>query len=265
MKIKKILFILVFLSLGIFVADSCFSSRSSTTGDKQTQSFSSKGPANETEISSTAAPLQEAKKAPPLELVQNESEFKQRFPGNWTFGRSLRGKIDYISGGNINFDVREKGQAAKLMTALSPTLGVPAEQLEEQKLNETTKTELSRVTEFKQMVDGLEVYNGQVTIHSRETDGAVFMINNDSKKVGDFNRVPRISAIKAQSVLESKYGSVEHLELKRGPVIFVSDEGATELAWVFEVKFGAPKFHGLEAVVGAETGFVLSETPTTVH
>ncbi|MDZ4661455.1 MAG: hypothetical protein SGJ18_07515 [Pseudomonadota bacterium] len=207
---------------------------------------------------------QSAAEAP--SLVANEAEFRKKFQGNWVFGRSPMGRISYISGGIINADVRVKGRAASLIEALSPTLDVPAEQLEEQVLNETTKTELSRVTEFKQKVDGFEVYHSQVTLHSRETDGAVFIINNDSKKVGDYNSVPRLSAAKAQNILVSKYGSdLNKLELKRGPVIFVGNDGATELVWIFEAKFGAPKYHGMEVAVGAESGLVLSEIPTTVR
>ncbi len=201
------------------------------------------------------------------ESFESQEEIKDLPKKELVLERNASGRVEYISAGFEKIDARVKGEAGHLLESMSDVIDVPFTQLIEQPLNLTTKTDLSRIVEFKQSIDGIEVYHGQITIHSRETDGAVFLINNGTKKVGSFERNPKLSYEDGSEILIEKYGesNIVSINLTRGPVVFVEDSGDTELAWIFEVKLVTPKLHGLESVVGAESGRVLSEIPTTVR
>ena len=191
--------------------------------------------------------------------ITNENEFRTRFPGQWQIVNNSRGRPTSISGGPMLIGVKNEADVQNLTRTLAPLFGVKPEQLLEGQPTVTGVTDASRTYELKQTVDGVEVFGGVIRFHTRTSDGAVYIIDNMTEPVKGFSRQPTVTQQQAEQVLRSKYGAQAQLiTFNRGPVVYAGK--ITELAWVFNAKFGAPNHQNIMAVVGAISGEILRET-----
>jgi hypothetical protein len=198
------------------------------------------------------------------EPITTKEKFLKKYPGNWVFGEGKNGGISYISGATIDANITDEARAQSFAESIAPLFSVPPEQL----ANETkmiAETKMSKAYQTSQTVDGFVVYQGMLVVHTRTSDGAVYIVNNDLKDVGPYNRVPAITPADGEAIIRAHYGvNLISVTLKAGPVIFASLP-PTELAFIFHVEINGKTYHTLEVVVGAESKKILAETSTTIR
>jgi len=217
--------------------------------------------ASKTATAQAQAPAQQASPGqspgtPSPAPVRNESDFLQRFPGPWTFNRNTRGRIQSFSGALMNVGAKSEADVPALMRMIAPMLDVPAEQMLAAPVTVNGVTGASKTFELKQTVDGIEVFGGIIRVHTRSSDGAVYIVDNLSHPVGGYNKMPSVTQQQAAQIVADKFGAGAEVRFNRGPVLFAN--GATELAWVFNV-MTTPHRQTLLLVVGASSGQILSE------
>ncbi len=209
-----------------------------------------------TSVTTQKATPQLAEAAAPSQ-IKSETDFTRRFGEGWLFKRNDNGKLSYISGSTIPNVGRSPASLKSFTNEISALLETPIEQIQKLPI-EINKTDLSRTYHIPQTVEGLTVYQGQLTYHVRQSDDAVFMISNQLKNVGPFDKRLRYNLQQATTFLQNKYGNeIRKVDSTRGPVLFASAMSASEQAWVFIVSFKTPKLHQEEIVIGAETGVEL--------
>ncbi|MDZ4663124.1 MAG: hypothetical protein SGJ18_16055 [Pseudomonadota bacterium] len=198
------------------------------------------------------------------DIISSEEAFLNIYPGNWTFKRE-NGHLNFIAGGNIPAAGNDKDSVKKFVTKIAPLLGVPAEQFEPE-FKETSRSALSVMFLVEQRSDGFSVYQGNLSVQARNVDGAVFLINNQMRDVGPFNKSPRLSSGDAQKIIEKTYfNEIDKIALVKGPVIFARERDKTELAWVFNVTFNSPQYQAFEVVIGAQSGQELHQQSLVIH
>ncbi len=189
----------------------------------------------------------------PANAILSEGDFIKKYPGNWLFKRMGKGRLNYISGGNVPNLGRSPQSVRTFIEQIAPLLEVPAQEITEPQ--EINRTDLTRVYHANQSTDGYPVYQSMLSVHVRESDDSIFMINNQLKDVSDYNKDLRYTRQQAETYIQSHYaGEFEKVVFREGPVIFKSDSVAPELAWVFTLTYKQPKLQQVEIVIGAYSG-----------
>jgi hypothetical protein len=189
----------------------------------------------------------------PANAILSEKDFLKKYPGNWLFKRVEKGRLNYITGGNIPDVGRSPQSVRDFMAQISPLLEVSPKELTE--TQETSRTDLTRVYQSKQITDGYTVYQSMLSVHVRESDNSVFMINNQLKDVSGYNKEQRFTQKQAETYIQTHYaGEYEKIVFRDGPVIFKTDSVSPELAYVFIMTYKQPKLHQVELVIGAYSG-----------
>ena len=174
------------------------------------------------------------------------------------------GRLSYITGTSQPNLGRSPASIKDFVQRISPLLEVQPKDLTEPK--EFSKTELSRVYQVSQKNNGYNVYQSSLSVHIRESDNSVFMVNNQLKDISNYNKDIRYSSKQAETYIQNKYqGEIAKLVFKDGPVIFATDEYPGELAWVYHLTFKQPALHTVEIVVGANSGEEIYKQSIVVH
>ncbi len=196
--------------------------------------------------------------------IKSEFEFIKKYPGNWIFKRIEKGRLNYITGGNVPNLGRSPAAIKNFVQEIAPLLEIPATQLTDPK--EINHTDLTRVYHTNQITDGYPVYQSVLSVHVRESDNSIFMVNNQLKDVAGYNKELRYNRNQAETYIQSNYaGDFEKIVFKSGPVIFKSETVAPELAWVFIMTYKQPKFEQVELVIGAYSGEEIHRQPVNVQ
>lgn len=189
----------------------------------------------------------------PANVILSEGDFIKRYPGNWLFKRMEKGRLNYITGGNVLNLGRSPQSVRGFIDQIAPLLEVPAKEISDPR--EINRTELTRVYHANQIADGYPVYQSVLSVHVRESDDSIFMVNNQLKNVAEYNKDLRYNRQQAETYIQSHYaGEFEKIVFRDGPVIFKSDSVAPELAWVFTLTYKQPKLQQVEIVIGASSG-----------
>ncbi|OQW46596.1 MAG: hypothetical protein A4S09_05295 [Proteobacteria bacterium SG_bin7] len=189
----------------------------------------------------------------PANAILTEKDFLKTYPGKWLFKRVEKGQLNYITGGNIPERGRSPQSVREFVNEISPLLEVSPNEITDPKI--INRTDLTRVYHSQQVTDGFSVYQSILSIHVRESDGSIFMVNNQLKDVAGYNKDLRYTQKQAETYIQSHYsGEYEKIIFRQGPVIFKSVTGAAELAWVFIMTYKQPKLHQVELVIGAYSG-----------
>ncbi len=189
----------------------------------------------------------------PANAILTEEDFLKHYPGKWLFKRLEKGKLNYITGGNIPARGRSPQSVREFVNEISPLLEVSAKEITNPK--EINRTDLTRVYHSQQVTDGFVVYQSVLSIHVRGSDDSIFMVNNQLKDVSGYNQDLRYTQKQAETYIQSRYaGEYEKIIFRQGPVIFKSNSGNPELAWVFVMTYKQPKLQQVELVIGAHSG-----------
>ena len=196
--------------------------------------------------------------------ISSEEAFTKAYPGNWTFKRE-NGRLNFIAGGNIPAAGNNKESVREFVVRIAPLLGVPAAQIEPE-VKETSRSALSVMFLAEQRSGDFSVYQGNLSIQARNADGAIYLVNNQLRDVGIYNKSIRVSSDDAQKIIEKKYfNEIDKIALVKGPLIFAKERDNTELAWVFNVTFNSPQYQAFEVVIGADSGLELHNQNLVVH
>ncbi|PWU20554.1 MAG: hypothetical protein C5B49_04090 [Bdellovibrio sp.] len=195
--------------------------------------------------------------------IQGEDDFRRRFPGEWSFLKDDRGRIRTIAGGPMRVQASDTTKIPGIVSLLAPLLDLVPEQVLSRGVRANGITEASQTFELDQVVDGYEVFGGILRIHARIGDGAVYIVDNLTQPVGDYNRQVSVTAADSENILRQKYPEASQIKMIRGPVLWTGSQ--TQLAWIFNVSFNLPRFHTAQVLVGASNGDILSELPATTE
>lgn len=197
-------------------------------------------------------------------LIKTETDFLANYPGSWRFKRMERGRLSYITGSSSPNLGRNPASVKDFVQRISPLLEVHPQDLTEPK--EFSKTDLSRVYQISQKNNGYNVYQSMLSVHIRESDNSIFMVNNQLKDISNYNKDIRYTSKQAETYIQNKYrGEISKLIFKDGPVIFATDEYPGELAWIYHLTFKQPALHTVEIVIGANSGEEIHKQSIVVH
>lgn len=189
----------------------------------------------------------------PANAILTEADFLKHYPGQWLFKRIEKGRLNYITGGNIPERGRSPQSVRDFVNEIAPLLEISEKEIMDPK--EINRTDLTRVYHSQQVTDGFSVYQSVLSVHVRENDGSIFMVNNQLKDVSGYNKDQRYTQKQAETYIQSRYaGEYDKIIFREGPVIFKSDSVRAELAWVFVMTYKQPKLHQVELVIGAHSG-----------
>lgn len=191
-------------------------------------------------------------------VSREKANFIAKYPGNWTFHESTSGEIRSLMGGSIPKVAASEESALNFLREIAPMLGTRPENL---KLSMIQPTASGRTQSYRveQVVDGFRVYQGQATLIGNKKTGDGIIVNSTIRDVQFRGATPQFTALQAEDQILIKY------QLEPGdagltnpdPVLFETQPGQVELAWVFsaDLKNGPKGSH--EVVVSAITGNIL--------
>lgn len=201
----------------------------------------------------------------PAGLKYNEDLFKKKFGSQWKFVFNSENRIHRIVGGTYPSQSRDEKDILNFAQTLSPFLGVPSHQLNNQNIEISTSA-LSTGYKIDQWIDEFPVYQGNLAVFSKNNDGSIFMINNNLREISHYSQDILVSKEEAKEFLNA-YFKERHLiklNFKKGPVLFSHNDGTGELSWIFFVQLQNP-FHSMELVVSAQNKKILHQENLSVR
>lgn len=200
-----------------------------------------------------------------LNIVSNENEFLQQYPGEWIFAKNPdASSISTITGGLIGGVADQPDGLRLLAQQIAPLLKARPEEIGDQTLG--TDSTLSRIAGFDQLANGFLVYDGSVDFQIRKSDSAIFVINNQLRPVTDFDRNPRLNANEAiQRLAYSLSAKETEFKLRNKQlVVYAKANQKSELAWVI-IRSRAPfDPETTEYVVSAVDATILDQRSLTI-
>ena len=203
----------------------------------------------------------EAGSAKPLTL---EDLMASRYGNGWAIQRDGQDRIMNVMGGSIAGAGRGEQSILALATELAPYFMNNRPELARAVVADPG-SELSKSFTVKQVAQGYEVFAGEIRVFARASDGAVYMINNDLKDVGNFSTTPRVLQDEARKRVIAHFQSRELSGLKFQNLLVWGNGTATELVWVFVATVKTPKFDKIQTFVGAQTGDIVFEQTMLAH
>lgn len=195
---------------------------------------------------------------------ENESELtaylNQNYPGPWNLQKDESQKIVTLLGGEIPGAGESSEAATELAKKIAPFLGVASDQVAASGV-QIDSTPRSVTYDFKQTVDGFDVFDSQMRLFARKEDGSVFMINTELRPVRSLNTEIVYSAEDARRVVDEQYsarGSLSIVQKSYRPMIWTEGSSA-ELAWFFIVTIQGDALDRLEVLVSAQSNRIVLE------
>lgn len=194
--------------------------------------------------------------------IMTEDDFRKTYGTEWRFSRNNQKRISRVFGGQIAGIGNDWERVYQFGQSVAGLFGVGVADLKPQRgeAGESARTEGFRIN---QSHDGFDVYQGNMVLFIKKDDGSLFMINNNLKPIGDYDREIKVSVAEAESYLRSELQDKDLRELAADPrPILYSSGSQAQLGWLFTVTLGREKFVH-EIVVSTQTLSILSRLDFT--
>lgn len=206
------------------------------------------------------------------EMPSVETYFHEQYPANgWRILKNSAGQVTSIipeDGGSISA-AQYGGNVLAWAKHIAPLFGATADQLNS---SETQETNFQMVYHIQQTVEGYEVYNGGLQVFVRQSDKAIFNLNNSLKQVASFDSEERVSREAAWNFLTQQFENpIERIDgTYANPTekqIYAEDPNKQpELAWIFDIRVNnTEEYLTRRVLVGSSSGNILVSEPTSVH
>jgi hypothetical protein len=189
---------------------------------------------------------------------------KLQHPGDWQLSRDPTGRIFSISGG-LALDIGNNShRALEFAKTIAEKLGHNPGQLNSQEADESNPN-ISK-HHFEQKIEDFIVFQSSFSLISRKKDGAVYIINNELKKVENLSTEISFDIKRAETLAEEHFKNREpqFLECENHTPVIFADSATPELGWRFELELNSPH-DKKEVIVGIASGKVIYEKSMIVH
>lgn len=165
---------------------------------------------------------------------------------------------DNINGQYSDITINDFNTAKKSLEEIQDRLNIKSvnDELQEDKMNTGMSTNTYK---FKQIYNGLEVYQKGLIVYSNKDGVAKGIINDYIKIEENFNTVPQNTSEQLEDVVKNKINELGYTDYKikeNNLIIYVTKEGNAELAYIYTIDVG---MFPLKLVISDSTKEILSQ------
>jgi len=189
---------------------------------------------------------------------------KNQYPGDWQVSRDPTGRAFSFSGGLAHNIGNSSEKALAFARTLAEKLGINPKQLSAQVVDENNPAILKH--DFEQKIDDFVVFHSSFSVIARKKDGAVYIINNELKKVENLSLEISFDSKRGETIVEEYFKGRElgFLESDNHQPVVFADSAQAELGWRYLVKLQSPQ-DKREVIVGIASSKVIYEKSLIVH
>lgn len=192
---------------------------------------------------------------------------KEKDPdSDWIIETSPNGLVSSMMGGIIPTVGTDKLAGLEFAREIGAILGVDSKDIVIA-VSDDKETPASKTFYYDQIYNGVKVYGGYISVFSRNSDGAVYLVNSGVKDLGRVDLSDRITEEKVRASLLNHYADRDPKieKIKPEKVIFMVEPGRSELAWVGFVITKLPDLQHLEVLISANDGRILHDVNLLRH
>lgn len=180
---------------------------------------------------------------------------------NWRINRNDQGRVLAVSGGFIKKNMNTNEQALAFAQEFAEQTGVPAKQIVTS-MQTLPSSEDSKVMQFDQEIDGYPVLGAYLKVFTRQTDGVVYYITNETQAFADISTEINYSLSQAQEKIAQIYSAKKGVKIEslgEKAVLYSSIPHQAELVWHLQVSVEGPLLDRRDVLVSAKTGQVVRD------
>lgn len=179
----------------------------------------------------------------------------------WRVNRNDQGRVLAISGGLIKKDLSNNEKALAFAREVAEQTGVSAQQIVQS--NEVLPaTEDTKAMQFDQQIDGYSVLGGYMKVFTRQSDGAVYYIANETMPLQQVDTQINYSLNQVQETVLEKFKTKQGVKIESSgekPVLFPMGPDHAELVWQMQVGIQGPLLDRRDILVSAKTGQIVRD------
>ncbi len=180
---------------------------------------------------------------------------------DWRVDKIETGRVISISGSMIKGYSETPEKMLSFTQTIAQLTGVPAQQMVLSDQQPDSPPE-SKITKYDQMVGDYKVFSSYIKIFTRDSDGSIYFVGNETRDVGTVDLRIQYNFQDVKEVALQRYANkrgaiVENSPTK--PVIYSSVSGQGELAWEVVVFFEGPTFGRQHLLVSAASKTILKD------
>ncbi len=179
----------------------------------------------------------------------------------WRVNRNDKGRVLAISGGLIKKDLSSNEKALAFAREVAEQTGVTGQQIVlSNELLPTTED--TKAMQFDQEIDGYSVLGSFMKVFTRQSDGAVYYIANETMPLNQVDTQINYSLNQAQETVLNKFKSKQGVKIESAtekPVLYPMGSHHAELVWQMQVGIQGPLLDRRDILVSAKTGQIVRD------